>query len=94
MALAPRAASPSNTEQTRLDAPQTGDGAVAAAYADREARLAADAATMQAGPTEHAANMTGHNQGRPTVETQMHTHTPAPRTPDTGGHDSASDPIC
>jgi hypothetical protein len=83
-----------STPDPRLSEPQTGDGAVAAAWADREARMAADIATMQAGPTEHAANMTGHHQGRPTVQEQMTTHTPAPRTPDTGGHDSASDPIC
>jgi hypothetical protein len=58
-------------------------------------RLAGDIAAMQAGPTEHAANMTSHHQGTPTVQEQMVTHgAPAPHPPDVGGHDSASDPIC
>lgn len=70
------------------------DGAVAAAWADREARLAADAATMAAGPTEHMANMTAHHQGAPSVQVQMVTHgAPAPRTPDVSPPGSASDPI-
>jgi hypothetical protein len=36
-------------QEIRLSQPQGGDGAVAAAYADREARLAADEASLQAG---------------------------------------------
>ena len=42
---------------------QGGDGAVTAAHAEREARLTADIAAMQAGPTEHAAGLTDHHQG-------------------------------
>jgi hypothetical protein len=57
------------------------------AVAEREARMGADIAAMQAGPTEHAAGLTDHHQGMPTVETQMTTHGAAPpRVPDTGGH--------
>ena len=83
------------SEQDRMSYPQGGDGEVAAAWADREARLAGDIAAMQAGPAEHAANMTSHHQGAPTVQEQMVTHGAAPpKVPDTGGHDSASDPIC
>jgi hypothetical protein len=66
---------------------QGGDGAVTAAHAEREARLAADTAQMAAGACPGHDEQTAHNQGRPTVETQMTTHgQPAPRTPDTGGH--------
>lgn len=73
---------------------QGGDGAVVSAHAEREARLAADAASMLAGNAPGHDEQLTHHQGMPTVETQMHTHgAPAPRTPDTGGHQSASDPI-
>ena len=74
----------------------TADSAASAnAWAEREARLAADIAAMQAGPVEHMAGLTDHHQGMPTVETQMHTHGAAPPSvPDTGGHQSAADPIC
>jgi hypothetical protein len=79
----------------RMDpALQGGDGAITAAHQEREQRLAADIAAMQAGPTKHAAGLTDHHQGSPSVQEQMLTHTPAPKTPDTGGHQSASDPIC
>jgi len=81
----------STPESERLDYPRGGDGEVAAAWADREQRLAADVAAMQAGPAEHMAEMTSHHEGRPTVREQMTSHGAAPpRTPDTGGHDSAS----
>jgi hypothetical protein len=77
----------STPESERLAAPQGGDGEVAAAWADREQRLAADIAAMQAGPTEHAAEMTSHHQGQPSVEVQQKTHgQPAPKLPDVGGH--------
>ena len=83
------------SEQTRLSYRQGGDGEVAAAHAEREARRAADTASMLAGCAPGHDEQTTHHQGSPTVETQMTTHgAPAPRTPDTGGHDSASDPIC
>jgi hypothetical protein len=76
----------STPEQARLQgAPDS--AASATAYAEQQARYAADVAAMQAGPVEHMAGMTDHHQGMPTVETQMVTHgAPAPRTPDTGGH--------
>jgi hypothetical protein len=76
------------TEYTRLDPSlQGGDGAVTAAHAEREARLAADAASMHAGRAPGHDEQLTHHQGMPTVETQMVTHgAPAPRTPDTGGH--------
>ena len=79
--------------EARTGLAQTGDGAVQAAHAEREARLAADVATMQAGPTQHEANMTSFHQGQPTVETQMVSHVAPPHTPDVGGHSSATDPI-
>jgi hypothetical protein len=82
------------SEQDRMSYPQGGDGAVSAAHAERESRLAADIAAMQAGPTEHAAELTNHHQGSPSVEVQMTNHgAPAPSTPDTGGHQSAADPV-
>ena len=85
----------STPEEIRLAAHGAPDSmAVADARAEREARLAADIAAMQAGPVEHMAGLTDHHQGSPSVEVQMTTHgQPAPRTPDTGGHGSASDPI-
>jgi hypothetical protein len=52
-----------NSPETVLAQHQTGDGAVAAAWNDRQARLAADAATMAAGPTEHMAEMVNHHGG-------------------------------
>jgi hypothetical protein len=56
------------------------------AHQDRENRMNADIATMQAGPTEHAASQTDHHQGQPSAAVQQETHgQPAPRTPDTGG---------
>jgi hypothetical protein len=62
-------------------------GPSADAHADREARMAADEASMREGPTEHAASQTDHHQGSPTAATQQETHgQPAPRLPDTGGH--------
>lgn len=74
-------------QDPRLSYPQGGDASSTSAYAEREARLAADIAAMQAGPTEHAAGLTDHHQGMPKVETQMKTHGAAPpRVPDTGGH--------
>jgi hypothetical protein len=77
------------SEQERLAhaAAQGGDGAVAAAYADRESRLAADEASLQAGRAPGHDEQLTHHEGRPTVAEQMQTHgqTP-PRTPDTGGH--------
>ena len=60
------------------------------AHAEREARLAADAASMLAGNAPGHDEQLTHHQGMPTVETQMHTHgAPAPRTPDTGGRQGA-----
>lgn len=80
----------------RMDpALQGGDGAVTAAHAEREARLAADAASMLAGHAPGHDEQLTHRQGMPTVQTQMTTHGQAPPSvPDTGGHQSASDPIC
>lgn len=80
----------------RMDpALQGGDGAVSAAHSEREARLAADIAAMQTGPVQHATEMTSHHQGAPSVQAQMMTHGAAPPSvPDTGGHGSASDPVC
>lgn len=83
------------SESERLSYPQTGDRAVADARAEREQRLAADIAAMMACPTEHAAEMTSHHDGQPSVEVQMHSHGAAPpKIPDVGGHQSASDPVC
>ena len=81
----------STPEQARLDHYATqhpaGPSPSEAAYADQQARLAADIAAMQAGPTEHAAEMTSHHQGQPSVEVQQKTHgQPAPKLPDVGGH--------
>lgn len=60
---------------------------VAAARADREARLAADEASLLAGNAPGHDEQLAHHQGQPTVETQMTTHGQAPpRVPDTGGH--------
>ena len=74
---------------------QGGDREVANAHAEREARLAADTASMLACNAPGHDQQTQHTQGRPTVETQMATHgQAAPSVPDTGGHQSASDPIC
>ena len=65
------------------------------AYADQQARIAADAASMLAGNAPGHDEQTTHHQGMPTVETQMVTHGAAPpHTPDTGGHQSAADPVC
>lgn len=84
----------STPESERLSYPQTGDREVANAYQEREQRLAADAAAMLAGAAPgHDEQMT-HHQGSPSVAEQMLTHTPAPRTPDVGGHDSPRGPIC
>jgi len=76
----------STPEQARLQgAPDS--AASATAYAEQQARYDADAAAMQAGPVQHAAEMTSHHQGRPSVQTQMVTHGAAPPSvPDTGGH--------
>jgi len=64
-----------------------------AAYADREARLAADEAQLRAGGP-HSAEILSHHGGQPSPAVQMVTHgAPAPKTPDEGGHYSASDPI-
>jgi hypothetical protein len=78
----------STPEPGTRDGMVTADSSAAAdAWAEREARMGADIAAMHAGPTEHAAGLTDHHQGLPTVETQMHTHGQAPpRVPDTGGH--------
>lgn len=83
-------------EDARLTAQGTADSAASAtAFADREARMAADMAAMQAGPVQHMAEQTSWHQGQPSVETQQATHgQPAPAVPDVGGHGSASDPIC
>ena len=87
MPLAPRAPSTPNTEEMRLAGAQGGDGAVAAAWQEREARIAHDVAVMQAGPVEHLAGMTSYHQGAPSVEVQMYTHGAAPpSTPDVGQH--------
>ena len=90
----------STPEQARLDHlaaqghPESGAGPSAQAHQDRESRMAADIAAMQAGPVAHAAGLTDHHEGRPTVAEQQATHgQPAPRLPDTGGHQSASDKI-
>lgn len=81
-------------EQTRLSGAQGGDGAVAAARQERDSRIAADVAQMASGACPGHDEHTTHHQGLPTAETQMYTHgQPAPRTPDTGGHQSASDRI-
>ena len=81
------------TEQDRMSYPQGGDGTTAAAHAEREARLAADEAQMAAGACPGHDEQTVWHSGLPTPATQMKTHVPAPRTPDEGGHQSASDPI-
>jgi hypothetical protein len=74
------------TEQDRVSYPQTGDRKVANAYQEREQRLASDIAAMQAGPTEHAANMTSYHQGAPSVQQQMTSHgAPAPGHPTRAG---------
>jgi hypothetical protein len=84
----------STPEEVRTAAQTADSHASATAYAEREARLGADIAAMQAGPTEHLAGLTDHHQGLPAVETQQATHgAAAPRLPDTGGHQSASDHI-
>lgn len=94
MPESPRSPSMPNTEGTRHDQAQGGDGAVAAAWADREGRLASDEARLRAGPVEHVASMTSYHQGQPTVQVQQATHgQAAPRVPDVGGHGSASGPI-
>ena len=74
---------------------QGGAGAVTAAHAEREARLAADEAQLAAGAHPGHDEQTVWHSGQPTPATQMATHgMPAPRTPDEGGHQSAADPIC
>jgi hypothetical protein len=76
-----------SSPETRAGAQTADSRASADAYAEREARMEADIRAMQAGPVEHAAEMTSHHQGRPAVETQMTSHGAAPpRVPDTGGH--------
>jgi hypothetical protein len=76
-----------SSPETRAGAQTADSRASADACAEREARMEADIRAMQAGPVEHTAALTDHNQGRPTVQEQMVTHgAPAPRTPDTGGH--------
>jgi hypothetical protein len=84
-----------STPEDRMSYPQGGDGAVVSAHAEREARLAADAAQMAAGAAPGHDEQTTHHGGQPSVQGQMHTHGAAPPSvPDTGGHQSASDPIC
>jgi hypothetical protein len=86
----------STPESERLTYPQGGDGAVTAAHAEHEARLAADEAQLRLPPSEqpHGQEVLSHHEGRPTVAEQMVTHRAAPpKVPDTGGRQSASDPI-
>ena len=67
---------------------QGGDGAITAAHAEREARLAADAASMLAGHAPGHDEQLTHHQGAPSVQEQMHSHGQAPPSvPETGGHD-------
>jgi hypothetical protein len=78
------------SEQTRLayEAAQhpAATSPSAAAYADQQARLAADEAQLRTGGP-HSDEVMSYHQGMPTVETQMKTHgAPAPRTPNVGGH--------
>jgi hypothetical protein len=81
-------------EETRVTAQTADSAATANAVAEREQRLAADIAAMQAGPVQHMAEQTNWHQGAPSVEVQQATHgQPAPSLPDVGGHGSASDPI-
>jgi hypothetical protein len=62
-------------------------GPAADARADREARMAADAAQLAAGAAPGHDEQLSFHQGSPTAATQQETHgQPAPRTPDTGGH--------
>jgi hypothetical protein len=76
----------STPEEYRLGQLQGGDGAVSAAHAEREARLAADEAQMRQGPSPQHEPL-DHHQGLPTVQEQMKTHGAAPpHVPDTGGH--------
>lgn len=67
-------------EEIRLahEAAQVQGSPSADAHADREARMAADIATMEAGPTEHAASQTDHHLGLPSIDEQMATHGAAP----------------
>lgn len=81
-------------ERTRLGAAQGGDGAVAAAWQERQDRIAADVAQMAAGHSG-LEEQTKHFGGRPSPAVQMVTHgQAAPSVPDEGGHSSASSKIC
>jgi hypothetical protein len=84
------------SESERLNpALQGGAGEVSAAHQEREQRLAADAASMLAGRAPGHDEQLSYHQGAPSVEVQQATHGQrAPATPDVGGHQSASDPIC
>lgn len=85
----------STPEEIRTSAQTADSRASADAWAEQQARMNADIAAMMAGPTEHAAGLLDHHEGRPTVAEQMVNHGAAPpRVPDTGGHQSAADPIC
>ena len=80
-------------EEIRLAGAQGGDSSVISARQERESRIAADIASMAAGHNPgHAEQITFH-QGAPSVQEQMVTKTPAPHTPDVGGHQSAGDRV-
>lgn len=79
-------------ESERLDYPQGSAGN--SAYSDQQARLAADTASLLAGHAPGHDEQLVHHDGQPSPAVQMQTHgAPAPKTPDEGGHQSASDRI-
>jgi hypothetical protein len=78
------------SEQTRLtyEAAQhpAGPSPAEAAYAEHQARLAADEAQLRTGGP-HSDEVMSYHEGRPTVREQMSSHGAAPpKIPDVGGH--------